>query len=363
MQAVLPVLAREFAQPLPRTGLAVTAPLLAVALVAPFAGSISDMFGRRRLITTAVWALVLPTVLCATATSLSALVFWRFMQGLLLPFIFTVTVAYISDEAEGSAGIRLVGDYALGTIFGGFAGRFLTGYAAAFAGWRFSFLFLAALTLAAAVVVQWMLPAELKFRPVRGMRHTLASFADHLTNTRLLATCAVGFGVLFSLVAAFTYANFLLAAPPYDLGPAGLGSIFVVYLFGLVSTPLATRIAVWIGRRPTLVIAAAVGVGGLALTLLPSLAAIVLGLGVLASGVFVEQALALGFIGAAARHARSTAVGLYVSSYYVGGSLGGILPAGIWNHAGWPGCVLLAAAVQVAMVGIALGFWREAPSR
>ena len=67
------------------------------------------------------------------------------MQGLLLPFIFTVTVAYIGDEAEGSAGIRLVGDYALGTIFGGFAGQFLTGYAAAFAGWRFSFLFLAAL--------------------------------------------------------------------------------------------------------------------------------------------------------------------------------------------------------------------------
>src|SRR5437763_13681836 len=118
------------------------------------------MFGRRRLITTAMWALVLPTLLCAAAASLSSLVFWRFMQGLLLPFIFTVTVAYISDEAEGAAGIRLVGDYALGTIFGGFAGRFLTGYAAAFAGWRFSFLFLAALTLAAAVVVQWMLPAE-----------------------------------------------------------------------------------------------------------------------------------------------------------------------------------------------------------
>jgi MFS family permease len=160
VQALLPTLAREFALPLPRTGLAVTATLLAVALVAPFVGSVSDMLGRKRLIVSAIWGLTVPTLLCATATGLPALVAWRFVQGLLLPFIFTVTVAYIGEEMEDQAAVRLVADYSMGAISGGFAGRFLAGHAADLAGWRASFVLLAGLTVAAALIVQTTLPPE-----------------------------------------------------------------------------------------------------------------------------------------------------------------------------------------------------------
>ncbi len=151
----------------------------------------------------------------------------------------------------------------------------------------------------------------------------------------------------------------MLAAPPYGLGPAALGSIFVVYLVGMVVTPLATRLAVRLGRRTTLSIAYATGIVGLALAVLPSLAAIIAGLALISAAVFIEGALSIGFIGAAARRAKSVAVGLYVTVYYIGGSLGGIAPAGIWHRAGWPGCVALIALVQTAMLAIALRWWKE----
>ncbi len=358
-QALLPTLAHDFDAPPARTGLTVTATLLAVALVAPFVGSISDMLGRKRLIVGAIWLLVIPTLAAAAAPSLHALVGWRFAQGLLLPFVFTVAVAYIGDEAPGGAGIRLSGIYSMGTIFGGFASRLVSGYTTDWFGWRAAFVLLGALTLASAVLVSVLLPREANFQPVRGLRPTVASFADHLTNRRLLAACAVGFAVLFSIIAAFTFANFVLAAPPYGLGPAALGSIFVVYLFGMVSTPVATRLAVRVGRLPTLAMGAGLAVAGLLLALLPSLWAIVAGLGMLAGAVFVEQSLTISYLGVAAPRAKSTAVGLYVTCYYVGGSLGGILPAGIWHRAGWPGCVALCIIVQLLMLAIATAFWRE----
>jgi len=357
-QALLPTLARAFDAPPARTGLTVTATLLAVALVAPFVGSISDMLGRKRLIVGAIWLLVVPTLAAAAAPSLHALVAWRFAQGLLLPFVFTVAVAYIGDEAPGAGGIRLSGIYSMGTIFGGFASRLVSGYVTDWFGWRAAFVLLGGLTLASAVLVSVLLPREANFQPVRGLRPAVASFADHLTNRRLLAACAVGFAVLFSIIAAFTFANFVLAGPPYGLGPAALGSIFVVYLFGMVSTPVATRLAVRIGRLPTLAMGAALAVAGLLLALLPSLWAIVAGLGMLAGAVFVEQSLTISYLGVAAPRAKSTAVGLYVTCYYVGGSLGGILPAGIWHRAGWPGCVALCIVVQLAMLAIAAAFWR-----
>jgi sugar phosphate permease len=122
---------------------------------------------------------------------------------------------------------------------------------------------------------------------------------------------------------------------------------------------VATRCAVRIGRLPTLLLGVGVGVFGLLLTLLAPLALIVCGLALMTAGIFTEQTLSLGYIGVATRRARSAAVGLYASIYYIGGSLGGIAPSGIWQSLGWPGCVALVVATQVLMGVTALAFWRE----
>lgn len=356
-QALLPTLAEAFQTSLSRVGLTVTASLVAVAAVAPFVGSISDAFGRRRLILGAAALLVVPTLLAAAAPNLGLLIACRFAQGLALPFIFAVTVAYIADECPGEEGVQATGSYAVGTILGGFAGRFVAGWTADFTSWRWAFVVLAAITLAGAAVVAATLPAERNFRPVRGWRRTLGSFADHLRNGQVMATCAVGFAVLFSIIAAFTYANVLLAAPPYHLGPGALGSIFIVYLLGAAATPLASRLILRVGRRRTMHLGVAVVVVGLLLTLQRPLPLIVAGMACIAMGVFTQQVLSIGYVAQAARSARSTAVGLYVTSYYVGGSLGGVAPAGIWAHFGWHGCVALVLLVQAAALTVTWVAW------
>ena len=58
--------------------------------------------------------------------------------------------------------------------------------------------------------------------------------------------------------------------------------------------------------------------------------------------------------------ARSAASGLYVSSYYLGGAVGGVLPAVAWHLGGWPACVALVAALQLATIALAWRFWRPA---
>jgi predicted MFS family arabinose efflux permease len=360
-QAILPTLATQFAVPLRNIGLTITVSLLAVAIVAPFAGAISDVLGRKRLIVGAAFGVVVPTLLVAFSTSLDALLVWRFLQGLLLPFIFAVTVAYIGEECEGPAAIRAAGTYASGSIVGGFAGRFVTGIAADLGGWRFGFMVIAALTALGAAVVAATLPRERKFRPARGgIRATLRDWREHARNRLLWGTCVVGFCMLFSVVATFTYVNFRLSAPPFGLSSGELGAVFTVYLVGAVTTPLATRVAVRIGRKRTALLSAGVAIAGELLTLAPSLPAVVAGLVLASAGLFVAQALALGFIGLAAPRARSTAVGLYVTIYYVGGALGGILPGGLWHRFGWAGCVALVCVVVAVMAAAAVATFRDA---
>ena len=176
-----------------------------------------------------------------------------------------------------------------------------------------------------------------------------------------MATCAAGFAVLFSLVATFTYVNFHLAAAPYMLSAAQLGMIFLVYPIGAAVTPASGFLIRRFGRRQAVVLAVGTGGVGLVATLQPSLPMIIAGLALVVTGVFIVQAAAMGFVGQAAQSDKATAVGLYVWIYYVGGSVGAVLPGlVVWPSAGWPGCVALVMATLAAAAGLAWWAWRDA---
>lgn len=357
-QAVLPILAKSLHVSPAATGYTVTAPLVATAVMAPVIGLLSDRFGRRVFIRGASLLLVVPTILAAFSTSLDMLIACRFVQGLLLPFIFTVTIAYISDELSPPAAMRMVGIYTAGTISGGFAGRLIVGLIASVWSWRAGFLVVGIITLVAALTIALLLPREQNFQPMHGFARALGAFPRHLRNKALLGTYAVGFGVLFSLVNVFTFINFRLAEAPYHLGPAALGAMFVVYLGGVAVSPVTGRLMALIDRRWLMAGCVGLIVLGLALTLAAPLWLICLGLLLVCLGVFPQQTLATGFIGLVAREAKSTAVGLYVTIYYIGGSFGGLVPVIAWHLSGWAGCAALAAFVQLTMLEFAWVSWR-----
>ncbi len=157
----------------------------------------------------------------------------------------------------------------------------------------------------------------------------------------------------------FTYVTFHLAAPPFGLSTVALGWLFVVYLVGAAVTPLSGAWVDQYGHRAGLAGAMAVGACGALLTLVASLPAIVVGLALCATGVFIAQATISGYIGVVTARDRALAVGLYSTFYYGGGSTGGALPALFWNRGGWPACVALVIAVQALGLAVAFTQWKE----
>lgn len=362
-QAVLPILAQEFGAGATSVSMTVTASTLAVALVAPFAGAAADVLGRKRVITAAMFALIVPTAMVGLSNDLSAMILWRFVQGLVLPPVFAVTIAYIGEEWPPGQAIAVTGIYLSASGLGGFFGRFGTGILADVLDWRRAFLSLAAVTAALAVGVAALLPKERHFVRSEGLAASTRQMLRHLRNPQLVATYAVGSGVLFTFVAVFTYINFHLAAPPYGLSPSALGAIFVVYLAGSAATPLTGRLVGRFGRRTLATGTIAAWIAGLAITLVPWLPGIILGLALCAACGFLCQAIATSFVALTAEEGHSSAVGLYVTCYYVGGSLGGVLPGPAWNLARWPGCVGVVVAVLIAMVVTVRVSWKDTPAR
>jgi YNFM family putative membrane transporter len=359
-QPMLPLLARSFRVSAAAASLVITASTTAVALGAPFAGMVGDRFGRKRVMVPSAFLLAVPTFLAATSNTLGQLLFWRFVQGIFTPGVFVVTLAYVNEEWTEGAGAA-VSAYVTGTVIGGFSGRMLSGWVAAYTSWRWTFIVLGILNTLGAVAIWRFLPAGSKF--IRGARGagTLRPMLRHLRNGRLVGAYSVGFCVFFSLMAAFTYVNFYLAAPPFHLSTQALASLFAVYLVGAVITPIAGRTIDRFGHRTALILAFLGGMAGIGLTLVHNLAIVIAGLALCCTGVFIANAASASYVGTIAREARAAALGLYVTFYYAGGSFGSAVPGPFWRRGGWTACVLLIAGVQALTIAMASFFWKRVP--
>jgi MFS family permease len=361
-QPLLPLLERLFHAGKASVSLTLTAATLGVAIAAPLVGSVADRLGRKRVMVGSASLLALATLLDATATGLPSLVFWRFLQGLFTPGVFAVTVAYVQEEwAEGGIGGAMA-TYVAGTVLGGFCGRILSGLIVSRWNWHWAFVAIGALGGGAALALQVWLPPERHFTARPQGNPLLAGMAQHLRNPRLLATFAAGFGLLFTLVATYTYVTFHLAAEPFRLGPLALGSLFFTYLIGAAITPPCGRFIDRFGHRATLAVAMGLGACGMLLTLFPDLRLVVAGLALCCSGVFVAQACTTSYIGLATEHGRALAVGMYVTCYYLGGSTGAELPGFLWRLGGWPVCVALVILVQALTIAVTFMGWRPRPA-
>jgi len=362
-QPLLPLLTRLFHASKTGVGLTVSAATLGVALSAPFFGALTERLPRKRVIVASLLGISLPTLLAATSTSLAQLIFWRFLQGIMIPGVIAVVITYVGEEWPPDRVALIMSFYVSGTALGGFIGRVSSGILADWFSWRVSFLVLGTLALAGAGAVAAWLPhgrRRLTNQPKSG---SLPSFPVQMRELfrrpRLVATFAVGFNVLFSLVGVFTWITFHLAAAPFLLSTAALSSLFFVYLIGLVVTPAAGFLITRVGLRAGVAGAICCSIAGVLLTLAPSLPVVILGLTMLSSGVFISQTATQSHLRVAAPPGgRVTAAGLYITCYYLGGTAAGVVPGAFWALGKWPACVAFIVSMQTVALTIALIGWR-----
>ena len=329
-----------------------------VAITAPFAGMLSDRVGRRRVIVVAVATMAVLTAAALTSWSYPALLAFRCAQGMCCPFVFAVVVAYIGEEYEPSTASTLNALYVAGTALGGLLGRMGAAILSDWAGsWRLSFLGNAVIL----AVTYWGLPPERQFiRTVdRGVGGFFVNAGRLLRKPRIVMTVVVGFALLFQQVASFTFASLALECPPFSLSTSTIGLIFVVFLIPTVTTPRFGALMDRWGPRWAFVASQSVSVGGLVLTLVPTIPTMIVGLALSCVGVFAGQAAGTLMVGRLATGARSTGAGLYLTGYYVGGAFGGVAPMSFYSTAGWTAVVVL--VLGVVLCAVAMGWWAWRP--
>src|SRR3984893_7004695 len=361
-QAIVPVLTNAFATTPGRMGIVVNAATLGMAVTGIATACVADRFERKWVMVAALSLLAFPTMLVAFVDNLYMFAALRIAQGSFMCVGFMVAIAYIAEEwGPCGAAPVVMSAYVTGNVAANMLGRMIAGAAAQYASWRVAFLAMAALNLSGAVLLCAVLPRSRHFGRVASKSTIINSMQLQLADPRLNAACLVGFLILFGFIGNVTYVNFRLSRPPFDLSPTVLGLLYTVFAVSLVATPAAGLTTRRFGHRVALLAGSGISVVGVLMTLSDALAIVMIGLALVGGGTFFCQAVATGFTGHIANHAKGAASGLYLTAYYTGGIVGALFLAAVYGFWGWSGCVVLIAA-SFALMGTVAGFFWSLPA-
>jgi YNFM family putative membrane transporter len=170
----------------------------------------------------------------------------------------------------------------------------------------------------------------------------------------------MSFLLMGNFVTIYNYASYRLVALPYSLHESAIGAIFLLYLLGMIVSPVFGRLADRWGRSPMLLIAVLLMLAGVLLTTLLPLWAVIGGLALVTLGFFAGHAIASGWVSHIAPAAKAQAASLYLLAYYLGASLIGSYGGRYWAQDGWNGvAVLVGGLLLVAFaVSVRLAFLR-----
>jgi YNFM family putative membrane transporter len=342
-QPILPLLSREFNIAPATAGLTISAVVLSIALASGAYGPLSDSLGRKPVMVWSCALLALPTLLCAVAPSIGVLLLFRCLQGLLVPGLTAVAVAFVGDLFEGPQLGAVIGGYIGATVAGGFIGRVIGGVIADQWHWRVAFVVFAGLTLLGALSMALLLPDQGRGDTISWLS-AYRGMWRHVRNRRLLGAFLIGTMLFFTHSGVFTYLAYYLTAAPFQLSTGLASSSYAVFLVGLITAPLAGRLAAHMPRRTIMAIGLLVTALGTLGTLLPTLPLVILSLVVLMVGLFITQSNAPAFVNTTATTGKGGAGALYLTFFYVGGALGSVLPGYAWQSWGWPGVVSICVA-------------------
>jgi YNFM family putative membrane transporter len=357
VQPLLPAFSSTFGTTPAQSSLAIslTTGVLACAIFA--AGFASEALSRHRLMTASLTVSALLTIAVSVVPRWPEVLVLRALEGAALGGVPAVAMAYLAEEVHPDGLGLAMGLYVGGTAIGGMAGRVVAGILADAFSWRISIGVIGVLGLVAMLAFRMLLPPSRHFTPRRGLAlaHHREALRAHLATPALRALFAMAFVLMGCFVTLYNYVGYRLLAAPYNLNQTQIGAIFVVYLAGVVASPLSGRMADLMGRSRVLIASLLLMLAGVALTQLAAIAAIVAGIACVTFGFFAGHAVASGWVGRLAQRAKGQAAALYLLAYYLGSSLVGWYGGHTFGAYGWSGVTALVGALL--MLGIVTAFW------
>jgi MFS transporter, YNFM family, putative membrane transport protein len=331
-QPIQPVFQQEFALSRPQAILFTTLMMMPLGVAPLFYGYLLETFSAKFLVRGAILALGVLEIVFSMAGSYLSLILIRAIQGVMIPAILTSLMSYISYSSSRENVQHSIALYIAATIMGGFLGRFLSGLFTDLFGWRI-FFFVLGILLLLAFFLLGCLERNVKLTYERPNMHQVALL---LREGRFRWLYLAIFCIFFVFSALMNFLPFELKKINPAFREAGIGLLYLGYSMGILVSVNTRRIIGYFGNEPDAIIA---GIGifflGTMIFFVENYQVMFIGMFVFCTGLFMAHSLLSGLVNKLTQDNKALANGVYISFYYMGGTLGSFLPGVFFEHFGW----------------------------
>lgn len=350
-QPLLPEISKEFHISPAASSLSLSSTTIALAISMLIAGSLSEVFGRKPVMTFALVASSILSILTAFSPSFHLLLLCRILQGVTLAGLPAVAMAYLGEEIDPKSLGMAMGLYISGNSVGGMAGRIISGIITDHFGWRFALEGIGVISLIASVVFWFILPKSTHFQAQTfAIKPLVSGLFSQFKQPSLIYIFMTGFLLMGSFVSLYNYIGFELIAPPYSLSQTLVGFIFIVYTVGTFSSTWMGMLADQYGKKKLIQVSLVILLLGACITLDTSLWIKIIGIAVFTFGFFAGHSIASSWVGQLAKQNKAQASGLYLFFYYMGSSVGGTVSGIFYSSLGWFGVISMIVVLAVISI-------------
>lgn len=326
--------------------LSITTMVLAVSML--IIGSLSEVWGRKRIMVTSMLASSVFCILTAFSPNFHFLLVFRMIVGISLAGLPSIAMAYLGEEIETKSLGTAMGLYICGNSIGAVFGRVFSGMLSDYFSWHIAIGGIGFISLIATIIFWNSLPPSQNFkaRPLE-IGKLGQSLINHLKDPGLVCLFVIGFLLLGSNVALFNYIAYVLLGKPYSLSQTFVGWIFLIMIIGMFSSVWTGKLVDRHGKQKILFINLLIALTGVFLTLESSLFMKIAGLGLFTYGFFASHSIASSWVGQRALQNKAQASSLYLFLYYTGSSVGGTVGGIFWSSFGWSGVIFMIAGFLI----------------
>lgn len=341
-QPLQPLLAQEFNVSVTQAS-SFTAVIMFFLAVAPIIyGYILERVNAKKVL------IIASLILCATNISLGfsnsyeVFLFLRTCEAVVVPAILTASMSILANDKTNIK--RNMSFYVAATVFGGLIGRVMSGAIATQFGWRYVFF-----SLSVALLVGLYFIFKLSFNGEATL--TKAKVKDViliLKDKRFVVIYLLMFTVFFVFSGLLNILPFRIKEQLPDVTEAQIGLLYLGYGVGIVVSLTIHKItAVFKKEMRTIMFGLGVFFVATLAFLNDHIWFVFAMVFVLCFGMFTVHTLSTRLANSMKESQKSLTSGMYLTFYYIGGAVGSLLPAVIYEHFGWYPTVLTFVFVLV----------------
>lgn len=345
-QPLQPLLSKEFNVSMVHASYFTAVIMFFLAIAPIFYGYILERTHAKKVLMSASVILFITNILLSFANTYEMFLFARIVEAMVIPAILTSSMALLASDKTN---IKLnMSIYVAATVFGGLLGRLISGYIATEFGWRAVFLSISlALLFGLFLVRNLTLDVESSMTKVK-----VSDVFDILKDKRFIVIYFLMFSMFFVFAGVLNILPFRVKEQFPDIKESGIGLLYLGYGVGVIVSLWIHKIVEFFKKELRAVIfGIIVFLSSLFIFFSESFYSLFGSVFILCLGMFTVHTLSTRIANSLKEDKKALTSGMYLSFYYIGGTMGSIIPPIIYNNLGWD-ITILFFVVFIFFVGI-----------